>query len=90
LSGLRVGRIKIGEHIRCLVGVAVRLRRGALAAFDPVCPQAGGVGLGDLVQHLFMFDFVAVSEPMDDRVIEYVDAFPDSVVWAREPQRSAA
>ena len=39
----------------------------------PVCPHAGGVGLCELVQHLAMFDFVAVSASMTDRVIEYVD-----------------
>ncbi len=39
----------------------------------PVCPHAGGVGLCELVQHLAMFDYVAVSGSMDDRVIEYVD-----------------
>ncbi|HEU5474901.1 MAG TPA: enolase C-terminal domain-like protein, partial [Actinophytocola sp.] len=39
----------------------------------PVCPHAGGVGLCELVQHLSMFDFVAVSGSMDNRVIEYVD-----------------
>jgi L-fuconate dehydratase len=39
----------------------------------PVCPHAGGVGLCEMVQHLAMFDYVAVSGSMDDRVIEYVD-----------------
>jgi L-fuconate dehydratase len=39
----------------------------------PVCPHAGGVGLCELVQHLAMFDFVAVSGSMADRVVEYVD-----------------
>jgi L-fuconate dehydratase len=39
----------------------------------PVCPHAGGVGLCELVQHLAMFDFVAVSGATDGRVIEYVD-----------------
>ncbi|WP_199812471.1 enolase C-terminal domain-like protein [Streptomyces sp. NRRL S-337] len=39
----------------------------------PVCPHAGGVGLCELVQHLAMFDYVAVSGSRDDRVIEYVD-----------------
>jgi L-fuconate dehydratase len=39
----------------------------------PVCPHAGGVGLCELVQHLSMFDYVAVSRSMHDRVIEYVD-----------------
>ncbi|WP_137120192.1 enolase C-terminal domain-like protein [Segeticoccus rhizosphaerae] len=39
----------------------------------PVCPHAGGVGLCEAVQHLSMFDFVAVSGTMEGRVIEYVD-----------------
>ncbi|MFI0187581.1 L-fuconate dehydratase [Streptomyces sp. NPDC017082] len=39
----------------------------------PVCPHAGGVGLCELVQHLAMFDYVAVSGSTEDRVIEYVD-----------------
>jgi L-fuconate dehydratase len=44
------------------------------AAHDvPVCPHAGGVGLCELVQHLSMFDYVAVSGSMENRVIEYVD-----------------
>ncbi|MBD0737839.1 enolase C-terminal domain-like protein [Streptomyces sp. CBMA29] len=44
------------------------------AAFGvPVCPHAGGVGLCELVQHLAMFDFVALSGSVEDRVIEYVD-----------------
>jgi L-fuconate dehydratase len=39
----------------------------------PVCPHAGGVGLCELVQHLSMFDFVAVSGSAEGRVIEWVD-----------------
>ncbi|MCX5264587.1 L-fuconate dehydratase [Streptomyces sp. NBC_00199] len=39
----------------------------------PVCPHAGGVGLCEMVQHLSMFDYVAVSGTLEDRVIEYVD-----------------
>jgi len=39
----------------------------------PVCPHAGGVGLCELVQHLAMFDYVALSGTTRDRVIEYVD-----------------
>jgi L-fuconate dehydratase len=38
-----------------------------------VCPHAGGVGLCEVVQHLSMFDYVAVSADMDNRWIEYVD-----------------
>lgn len=39
----------------------------------PVCPHAGGVGLCEAVQHLSMFDFVAVTGTTEGRVIEYVD-----------------
>ena len=39
----------------------------------PLCPHAGGVGLCELVQHLSMWDFIAVSGRMDDRVTEFVD-----------------
>lgn len=39
----------------------------------PVCPHAGGVGLCEAVQHLSMFDYVAVSTTMEQRMIEYVD-----------------
>jgi L-fuconate dehydratase len=50
----------------------------------PVCPHAGGVGLCEYVQHLSMFDFVAVSGTMQGRVTEFVDHlhehFEDPVV----------
>jgi L-fuconate dehydratase len=39
----------------------------------PVCPHAGGVGLCEHVQHLSMFDYIAVTGMMDERVIEFVD-----------------
>jgi L-fuconate dehydratase len=39
----------------------------------PVCPHAGGVGLCEMVQHLAMFDYVAVSGTTENRVIEYID-----------------
>ncbi len=39
----------------------------------PVCPHAGGVGLCEYVQHLSIFDYVAVSGSLDGRVCEYVD-----------------
>ncbi|MFF0990574.1 L-fuconate dehydratase [Kocuria nitroreducens] len=44
------------------------------AKFDvPVCPHAGGVGLCELVQHLSIFDYVAVSGSLEGRVTEFVD-----------------
>jgi L-fuconate dehydratase len=53
----------------------------------PVCPHAGGVGLCEMVQHLSMFDYIAVSGTMDNRVTEFVDHlhehFVDPVVIKR-------
>lgn len=49
-----------------------------------VCPHAGGVGLCEMVQHLQMWDYVALSGTSDGRLIEYVDQqhehFVDPVV----------
>jgi L-fuconate dehydratase len=39
----------------------------------PVCPHAGGVGLCEYVQHISMFDYIAVSGSLDNRVLEYVE-----------------
>ena len=39
----------------------------------PVCPHAGGVGLCELVQHISIFDYIAVSGDLTGRMIEYVD-----------------
>jgi L-fuconate dehydratase len=39
----------------------------------PVCPHAGGVGLCEYVQHLSIFDYIAVSGSLESRMIEYVD-----------------
>jgi L-fuconate dehydratase len=39
----------------------------------PVCPHAGGVGLCELVQHLSVFDYVAISGTVENRVTEFVD-----------------
>ncbi|WP_052850117.1 enolase C-terminal domain-like protein [Streptomyces avicenniae] len=38
-----------------------------------VCPHAGGVGLCEAVQHLAMFDGIAVSGTTEGRMIEFVD-----------------
>ncbi len=39
----------------------------------PVCPHAGGVGLCEYVQHLAIFDYIAVSASLENRILEYVD-----------------
>ncbi len=46
----------------------------------PVCPHAGGVGLCEYVQHISLFDYLAVSADLTDRVIEYVDHLHDHFV----------
>lgn len=45
-----------------------------------VFPHAGGVGLCELVQHLAMADFVAITGRMEDRAIEFVDHLHDHFV----------
>ena len=55
----------------------------------PVIPHAGGVGLCETVQHLSMFDFVAVSRTTEGRMIEFADHLhehfvtPASIVGGR-------
>jgi L-fuconate dehydratase len=39
----------------------------------PVVPHGGGVGLCQAVRHLAFFDYAAVSQQLDGRMIEYVD-----------------
>ncbi|MFG1767256.1 L-fuconate dehydratase [Micromonospora parva] len=73
---LQAGAVDVVQIDACRVGgvnenVAILLLAEKYGV--PVCPHAGGVGLCELVQHLSMFDFVAVSGSMRDRVVEYVD-----------------
>jgi L-fuconate dehydratase len=53
----------------------------------PVCPHAGGVGLCEAVQHLSMFDYVAVSGSLAGRRIEYVDHLHEHLVTPVELRR---
>ncbi len=50
----------------------------------PVCPHAGGVGLCEYVQHLAVFDYIAIGASLQDRVCEYVDHLHEHFV---EPVR---
>ena len=84
---LQAGALSVLQLDACRVGgvnenLAILLLAARFGV--PVCPHAGGVGLCELVQHLAMADFVAVSGTMDGRVIEYVDHlhehFTDPVV----------
>jgi L-fuconate dehydratase len=53
----------------------------------PICPHAGGVGLCEYVQHLAMFDYVAVSGSLENRVVEWVDHLHEHFL---EPARVVA
>jgi L-fuconate dehydratase len=73
---LQAGAIDVMQIDACRVaGVNENLANLLLAAkFGvPVCPHAGGVGLCEMVQHLSMFDYVALSGTMDGRRIEWID-----------------
>jgi len=47
----------------------------------PVCPHAGGVGLCEYVQHLSLFDYIAVSASLENRIIEYIDHLHEHFVY---------
>ncbi|MBX3442507.1 MAG: L-fuconate dehydratase [Planctomyces sp.] len=71
---LQSGAIGICQIDSCRLGgvnevIAVLLMAAKFGV--PVCPHAGGVGLCEYVQHLAMFDYVAVSGSLEDRRCEY-------------------
>ena len=73
---LQAGAISFCQIDACRLGgvnevVAVLLMAKKFGV--PVCPHAGGVGLCEYVQHLSIFDFIAIGASLDDRVLEYVD-----------------
>jgi L-fuconate dehydratase len=53
----------------------------------PVCPHAGGVGLCEIVQHLAMFDYVALSGSTDGRAIEWIDHLHEQFVTPARVRR---
>jgi L-fuconate dehydratase len=55
----------------------------------PVCPHAGGVGLCELVQHLAMFDFVAVAGDVEGRIVEMADHLHEHFVHPVEIRRGS-
>ncbi|MEU8236355.1 enolase C-terminal domain-like protein [Actinoplanes sp. NPDC048967] len=73
---LQAGAVDVVQIDACRVGgvnenLAILLLAAKFGV--PVCPHAGGVGLCELVQHLAMFDYLAVSGTAEGRAIEYVD-----------------
>ncbi|MEV4282538.1 enolase C-terminal domain-like protein [Actinoplanes xinjiangensis] len=87
---LQAGAVDVVQIDACRVGgvnenLAILLLAARFGV--PVCPHAGGVGLCELVQHLAMFDYVAVSGSLQDRFIEYVDHLHEHFA---EPARISA
>ena len=73
---LQAGSIDFCQIDSCRLGGVNEVLAVLLMAakFDvPVCPHAGGVGLCEYVQHLSIFDYIAVSGSLERRRIEYVD-----------------
>ncbi len=73
---LQAGALDVVQIDACRVGgvnenIAILLLAARFGI--PVCPHAGGVGLCEMVQHLAMFDYLAVSGSWDGRMIEHVD-----------------
>jgi L-fuconate dehydratase len=73
---LQAGALDVLQLDACRVGgvnenLAILLLAAEFGV--PVWPHAGGVGLCELVRHLAMFDYVAVSGTRRDRAVEYVD-----------------
>jgi L-fuconate dehydratase len=64
----QVDAARLGGLNEVLVVVLMAAKFGV-----PVCPHAGGVGLCEYVQHISLFDYIAVSASLERRVLEYVD-----------------
>jgi L-fuconate dehydratase len=79
LDVLQIDAARVGGVNENIANLLLAARFGV-----PVCPHAGGVGLCEVVQHLSMFDYLAVSGSWEGRRIEYVDHlhehFTDPVV----------
>lgn len=68
LQVLQIDATRVGGVNENLAMVLLAAKFGV-----PVCPHAGGVGLCEAVQHISMFDYVAVSGTEEGRFIEFVD-----------------
>jgi L-fuconate dehydratase len=73
---------RLGGVNECLAVLLLAAKFGV-----PVCPHAGGVGLCEYVQHLSLFDYVAVSGSLENRRIEFVDHLHEHFVHPVEMRR---
>lgn len=73
---LQLGAIQFCQIDSCRLGGVNEVLSVILMAAKfgvPVCPHGGGVGLCEHIQHLAIFDYVAVSGSLEQRWTEYVD-----------------
>ncbi len=73
---LQAGAIGVCQIDSCRIGGVNEILSVLLMAAKfgiPVCPHAGGVGLCEYVQHLALFDFIAVTGSLENRLCEYAD-----------------
>ena len=73
---LQAGAIGVLQIDSCRIGGVNEILSVLLMAAKfgiPVCPHAGGVGLCEYVQHLALFDYIAVSGSLENRLCEYAD-----------------
>eukprot|EP01104_Vermistella_antarctica_P004715 TRINITY_DN15142_c0_g1_i1.p1 TRINITY_DN15142_c0_g1~~TRINITY_DN15142_c0_g1_i1.p1 ORF type:complete len:575 (+),score=86.43 TRINITY_DN15142_c0_g1_i1:135-1859(+) len=68
ISFLQLDSCRLGGVNEC---VAVMLLAAKFKV--PVCPHAGGVGLCEYIQHLSIFDYIAVSGSLENRIAEFAD-----------------
>lgn len=73
---LQAGAIGVCQIDSCRIGGVNEILSVLLMAAKfgiPVCPHAGGVGLCEYVQHLALFDYIALSGSLENRLCEYAD-----------------
>ncbi len=86
---LQAGAIGVLQIDSCRIGGVNEILSVLLMAAKfgiPVCPHAGGVGLCEYVLHLALFDFIAVSGSLENRLCEYADHLHEHFVDPLEMQ----
>src|SRR6266516_2433130 len=65
--------VATGEHVQNRIIFKQLLQATAIRFCQIDSCRLGGVGLCEYVQHLSIFDYIAVSASLENRVLEYVD-----------------
>ncbi|KAK7101050.1 mitochondrial enolase superfamily member 1-like [Littorina saxatilis] len=64
----QIDACRLGGVSECVAVILMACKYGV-----PICPHGGGVGLCELIQHLSIFDYIAVSASLENRMTEYLD-----------------